>query len=61
MIIDGTNNSPVHFSVGITNRGDHIEDRRRYSTVYRLQTSELADEIDGLPHAFDHRLAAGYG
>ena len=59
-IFDGADNLPVYFSVGITNRGDHKEECRRYSMVYRLQTSESADEIDDLTHAFDQRLTTGY-
>ena len=54
-IIDGADNSPVHFSVGITNRGDHRE-WRGDSIVYRLQTCGSVDKTDGVSYAFDTNL-----
>ena len=61
MVVDGADNSPVHFSVGITNRGDHKKngedirlciDYRRVNQLMRLMVypmpliSDLLQDTD---------------
>ena len=59
-IIISQDHKNLHLTLDFSNRGDHQEKRWRYiyTIVHQVQAGELADKVDGLPHASNHRTVA---